>query len=225
MGGHTVTHLTRLLCGLGVGVWLWGGATTAHATQEAPTASPPLVLPDTTPQMDKLLNSVDSLAELNAEFSAEGGFEALPSLQTALDAAHVAAAEPMSLHGLASWYSDKFHGRRTASGEPYLRHGFTIAHRQWPLGAKVSIRNPANGIKVTATVNDRGPFHPNRLIDVSFAIAKALGIVQQGVAEVEVSLLSESEPKTTAPLALPERPARASRPSLKPPTQWPPKTP
>lgn len=201
---------------------------TAQATQEAPPESPPLVLPDTgllaTLPMDQSPDSTTPALEVNTEFSAEGGFEVLPSLQAALDAAHVAAAEPVSLNGLASWYSDKFHGRRTASGEPYLRHGFTIAHRQWPLGAKVSIRNPANGIKVTATVNDRGPFHPNRLIDVSFAIAKALGIVQQGVAEVEVSLLSEPEPKTTS-LALPERPTRAARPSLKPPTQWPPKTP
>jgi rare lipoprotein A len=161
-------------------------------------------------------------APLEAEFSVEGGFETLPQHMDQLNEAHAAAAADSGwLSGLASWYSDKFHGRRTASGEPYLRHGFTIAHRQWPLGAKVSIRNPANGIKVIATVNDRGPFHPNRLIDVSFAIAKTLGIVQQGVAAVEVRLLDDAD----ISLNLNDGPAATSVPKqgVKPPVQWPPK--
>ncbi|MEN9842324.1 MAG: hypothetical protein RLZZ612_153 [Pseudomonadota bacterium] len=157
-----------------------------------------------------------------AEFSPEGGFELLPHYTDQLHEAHAAAAADSGwLSGLASWYSDKFHGRRTASGALYLRHGFTIAHRQWPLGTKVSIRNPANGMKVTATVNDRGPFHPNRLIDVSFAIAKTLGIVHQGVALVEVRLLDDAD----LSLNLNDGPAAISVPKqgVKPPVQWPPK--
>lgn len=132
------------------------------------------------------------------------------------DAARLTATQTEWLSGLASWYSDKFHGRRTASGEPYLRHGWTVAHRQWPLGAKIAIRNPANGIHVIATVNDRGPFHGNRLIDVSFAVAEALGIVQQGVAAVEVTLLKDQN-ATVSQL----KPGATL--SIKPPSIWPPK--
>jgi rare lipoprotein A len=76
-------------------------------------------------------------------------------------------------------------------------------------------------MKVTATVNDRGPFHPNRLIDVSFAIAKTLGIVHQGVALVEVRLLDDAD----LSLNLNDGPAAISVPKqgVKPPVQWPPK--
>lgn len=198
------------VCGLLLVVY----ATIGMANNETPPLpTMPAPTPHAVAQPDPL--------EFSLEFSPEGGFEDLSAYTDELNAAHMAAAEaePAWLSGLASWYSDKFHGRRTASGEPYLRHGFTIAHRQWPLGTKVSIRNPANGIKVIATVNDRGPFHPNRLIDVSFAIAKTLGIVQQGVAPVEVRLLSDSD----VSLHLHDSPAAAptSRQGVRPPAQWP----
>jgi rare lipoprotein A (peptidoglycan hydrolase) len=195
---------------------LLAGATSSMASNADAPLPAPLV------ETSSLMQAQTPHDERPVEFSVEGGFEALPSYFDDLNAAHVAAAESVWRSGMASWYSHKFHGRRTASGEPYLRHGWTVAHREWPLGSKIAIRNPANGVEVTAKVNDRGPFHPNRLIDVSFAVAKALDIVQQGVALVEVRLLEEAD----VSFYLNDSPSSvsSSKQSLKPPPQWPPKT-
>jgi rare lipoprotein A len=95
--------------------------------------------------------------------------------------------------GLASWYGRKFHGRRTASGEVYHQEKFTAAHRTLPWGSKVKVTNLANGKSVEVRINDRGPFVKDRIIDVSRAAARALGIVRAGIATVEVEWLSDSE--------------------------------
>jgi rare lipoprotein A len=95
--------------------------------------------------------------------------------------------------GLASWYGRKFHGRRTASGEVYHQEKFTAAHRTLPWGSKVKVTNLANGKSVEVRINDRGPFVKGRIIDVSRAAARALGIVRAGIATVEVEWLSDSE--------------------------------
>lgn len=97
------------------------------------------------------------------------------------------------LPGLASFYSQRFHGRPTASGEPYLNQGWTAAHRDLPLGSWLSVTNPVNGVEVVVRVNDRGPFHPGRLVDLSVAAAQALGLLRAGVAMVVIRPLSESE--------------------------------
>lgn len=97
------------------------------------------------------------------------------------------------LPGLASFYSQRFHGRPTASGEPYLNQGWTAAHRDLPLGSLLSVTNPVNGVEVVVRVNDRGPFHPGRLVDLSVAAAQALGLLRAGVAMVVIRPLSESE--------------------------------
>ena len=90
--------------------------------------------------------------------------------------------------GQASWYSHRFAGKRTASGEPYRQEAFTAAHRSLPLGTLVTVRNPGNDREVVVRINDRGPHHENRLIDLSQAAARALGILQQGVAAIELQL-------------------------------------
>lgn len=95
--------------------------------------------------------------------------------------------------GLASWYADRFHGRRTASGEPYSRYEMTAAHRHLPLGTLLHVSNPETGVGVVLRVNDRGPFHGNRVIDVSRAAANALGLVQVGVGHVDIRLPSSEE--------------------------------
>jgi rare lipoprotein A len=96
---------------------------------------------------------------------------------------------PFSERGLASWYGRKFHGRPTASGETYDMYGMTAAHPTMPLPSYARVRNPANGREVIVRVNDRGPFHPGRIIDLSYTAALKLGLLR-GVAVVEVERLT-----------------------------------
>lgn len=91
--------------------------------------------------------------------------------------------------GIASWYGKKFHGRRTSSGEPYDMYGMTAAHTQLPLPTYVQVTNLKNGKQVVLRVNDRGPFHGNRVIDLSYTAAMKLDIVKQGTGLVEVRAL------------------------------------
>jgi rare lipoprotein A (peptidoglycan hydrolase) len=96
-----------------------------------------------------------------------------------------------SFTGRASWYGKDFHGRLTASGEPYDMAALTAAHQTLPFGSRVRVTNLANGRSVVVTINDRGPFAEDRLIDLSHAAAKRLDIVEDGVAEVRIDVLAE----------------------------------
>lgn len=97
--------------------------------------------------------------------------------------------------GKASWYGTKFHGRRTSSGELYDMNEFSAAHRTLPLPSYVRVTRLDNGRSVVVRVNDRGPFVDDRLIDLSYAAAAKLGIVEDGVTKVEVRALA---PDSTA---------------------------
>ncbi|HEX5757882.1 MAG TPA: septal ring lytic transglycosylase RlpA family protein [Thermoanaerobaculia bacterium] len=88
--------------------------------------------------------------------------------------------------GMASWYGKPFHGRRTASGERYDMHKLTAAHRTLLFGTRLEVRNPRTGRSVLVRVNDRGPFARNRILDLSYAAAKKLGLVAPGTAWVEL---------------------------------------
>jgi rare lipoprotein A len=88
--------------------------------------------------------------------------------------------------GKASFYADKFQGRATASGETFSQHKLTAAHRTLPFGTRVKVTNLANGRSVHVTINDRGPFAGGRILDVSKKAAQKLGIVDAGVASVEI---------------------------------------
>lgn len=89
--------------------------------------------------------------------------------------------------GKASYYADKFDGRKTASGEVFSQKKLTAAHRTLPFGTIVTVKNLANGKTVTVRINDRGPYADNRLIDLSRAAANAIDMVKQGVVSVEIS--------------------------------------
>ena len=91
--------------------------------------------------------------------------------------------------GVASWYGKKFHGRLTANGETYDMHAISAAHKSLPLPTIVRVTNLDNGRKTTLRVNDRGPFHDDRLIDLSYAAARALGFADKGTAPVVVEAL------------------------------------
>ncbi|ROL62398.1 septal ring lytic transglycosylase RlpA family protein [Bacteroidetes/Chlorobi group bacterium ChocPot_Mid] len=91
--------------------------------------------------------------------------------------------------GTASYYADKFHGKKTASGEIYDQDDFTAAHRTLPFGTKVLVTNLENNKSVIVRINDRGPYKKSRLIDVSRAAAEELDMIQSGIVEVEVKVL------------------------------------
>ena len=88
--------------------------------------------------------------------------------------------------GIASWYGTKFHGRRTSSGETYDMYAMTAAHKTLPLPTYVEVINLENNKRVIVKVNDRGPFHDNRVIDLSYSAASKLGILARGTGLVEV---------------------------------------
>jgi len=96
--------------------------------------------------------------------------------------------------GLASWYGTKFHGRRTSSGEPYDLYAMTAAHKTLPLPTYVEVTNLDNGHSVIVKVNDRGPFHEDRIIDLSYAAAVKLGIQGKGTGRVEVVAIDPLAP-------------------------------
>lgn len=111
---------------------------------------------------------------------------------------------PFTQTGHASWYGKKFHGRRTASGEPYDMFKLTAAHRTLPIPSYVRVTNLSNGKTIMARVNDRGPFGRDRIIDLSYAAAKQLDILRHGSAQVQVTLIDPSQPlEITAATAQP----------------------
>ena len=105
--------------------------------------------------------------------------------------------------GIASWYGTKFHGRRTSSGETYDMHGMTAAHKNLPLPTYVKVTNLDNGKHIIVKVNDRGPFHENRIIDLSYTAAIKLDIVKTGTGLVEVSTIEPGQvlPVSTKPVS------------------------
>ena len=98
-------------------------------------------------------------------------------------------AVPLSQQGVASWYGPGFHGKKTTSGTVYDQHGMTAAHQTLPLGSSVEVTNLTNGKTVTVLINDRGPFAKGRIIDLSYAAARAVDMVRPGTAPVRVDVV------------------------------------
>ena len=109
--------------------------------------------------------------------------------------------------GIASWYGTKFHGRPTSSFEPYDMYKFTAAHKSLPLPSYVRVTNLENGRSLIVRVNDRGPFHDDRIIDLSYAAAVRLGVDVRGTAKVEVRAIT---PDAATATQTPSASARAS---------------
>ena len=96
--------------------------------------------------------------------------------------------------GKASYYAERFHGRKTASGERFDMHKLTAAHRTLAFGSRIAVTNLQNGKKVVVRINDRGPFgDKNRIVDLSLAAAKRLDMIKSGVVPVRVVLLASPE--------------------------------
>lgn len=121
------------------------------------------------------------------------------------------SAEGYKSSGIASWYGSKFHGRLTSNGERYDMYAMTAAHKTLPIPSYVRVTNTDNGSSAIVRINDRGPFHPDREIDLSWAAAIKLGFSDQGTAPVEITAIDpvawlteqQQQPSTAAPSQLP----------------------
>ena len=138
----------------------------------------------------------------------------LAALLLAASASLLAAEE-----GLASWYGGRFQGRLTASGELFDTRQLTAAHKSLPFGTLVLVTNLENGRSVTVRINDRGPFVPGRVIDLSLAAAAAIGLAGRGVAPVRLEVAgglpaaaAGAAPTTAAAIAAGAAPAAAPAP-------------
>ncbi len=103
------------------------------------------------------------------------------------------SSEGFRQEGYASWYGKKFHGRRTSNGEVYDMYGMTAAHKTLPIPSYVRVTNQRNGISVVVRVNDRGPFHGDRIIDLTYTAATKLGFVGQGTAPVAIEVITPGQ--------------------------------
>ena len=97
--------------------------------------------------------------------------------------------------GVVSWYGDKFHGRKTASGEKYDKHELTAAHKSLPFGTKVKVTNIRNGKSVVVEINDRGPYAKSRVLDLSQAAFSEIGHTNTGVMQVEYEIIKSEDKK------------------------------
>jgi len=126
----------------------------------------------------------------------------------------VSAAKNYREVGLASWYGTQFHSNPTSNGEIYDLYGMTAAHKTLPLPSYVRVTNLANGKSVILRVNDRGPFHSDRIIDLSYGAALKLGYAESGVARVQVEAIDpvQWQARHSGRLALPT--AKANKPTI-----------
>lgn len=130
-------------------------------------------------------------ASVCALFPSVFGFAAEPVSEPIACSASASSTPPPRRHviGHASWYGAQFANRPTASGALFDPEKLTAAHRKLPLGTKVVVTNLHNGRSVLVTINDRGPYWGNRVIDLSYRAARVLGMVQRGVARVRIEPL------------------------------------
>ena len=182
--------------------------------------------PDELPRVD-LIPEPDVVAEPRSRYGNRSPYSVLGKSYHVLD-----SPEGYRERGIASYYGNKFHGRRTSSLEVYDMYTFSAAHKTLPLPSYARVTNLANGESVVVRVNDRGPFHEGRIIDLSFAAAVKLGIHRTGTAQVEVEALVPGDPLPAAGeqvvaappptgmdalvAALPDEPAPAAVAALEP---------
>lgn len=112
----------------------------------------------------------------------------LTACSSRYDEAHGGSWHGYRERGLASYYADRYHNKRTASGEPYRKEGRTAAHQTLPFGSQVKVTNPANGKSVVVRINDRGRFPKGRIIDLSRSAFSAIANPASGLVRVELEV-------------------------------------
>jgi rare lipoprotein A len=119
--------------------------------------------------------------------------------------------------GIASWYGEPFHGKKTSNGETYNMFGDTAAHKTLPMDTILLVKNLENGRSTVVRINDRGPFVQERIIDLSLTKAKDIGLVGKGTARVEIVAMGAQQPdETSLVAATPGKPAEGGKASSKP---------
>jgi len=103
-----------------------------------------------------------------------------------------AVVPEQSMVGLASWYGPGFQGKQTSSGERYNMYAYTAAHKTWPMGTLVKVENLKTHKSVIVKINDRGPFIGDRILDCSYATARKIGLYEDGVAPVKLTVVGRS---------------------------------
>jgi rare lipoprotein A len=159
---------------------LSGCATTKRTKTDGPPKRIPANLlrtPDAVPKLEPLSrygNRFGKNGRSNSYVALKKRYHVLPT------------SRGYKARGMASWYGTQFHGRKTSSGEPYNMFAMTAAHPTLPLPTYAKVTNLLSGKSVVVKITDRGPFHPNRLIDLSYVAAAKLGILGHGTGYVEV---------------------------------------
>jgi rare lipoprotein A len=155
---------------------------------KAPSATPPLsggYYKDDGPG-DNPPSNLDTIPEAVPRLEPLSRFSNRPYSVFGVDYVPATTLRPYKERGIASWYGRKFHGQRTSSGEPYDMYAMSAAHTILPIPSYARVTNLANGKSVVVRINDRGPFHSERIIDLSYAAAYKLGYIAAGSARVEV---------------------------------------
>jgi rare lipoprotein A len=160
------------------------GPTTTRPARDGAEANPPPDLarvPDAEPRLEPI----------------RSGGPNKPYAVLGRDYTPITKDTPFTERGIASWYGRKFHGRRTASGEVYNMYAMTAAHPTLPIPSYARVRNPANGREVVLRINDRGPFHAGRIVDLSYTAALKLDLLR-GVGPVELQRITFDEIRSGA---------------------------
>ncbi|TMG87590.1 MAG: septal ring lytic transglycosylase RlpA family protein [Betaproteobacteria bacterium] len=190
--------------------------TPAPAVAQPPAASVPPTRPggyykDDGPGENPPAN-LDGLADAIPKLETLNRFANRPYSVFGRDYVPATSLRPYKERGLASWYGRRFHNQKTSTGEPYDMYAMTAAHPTLALPSYARVTNLANGRSVVVRVNDRGPFHPGRIIDLSYAAAHRIGIAQNGSGEVEVESMFPSGAPPTPVHPLPK--VAASEPAV-----------
>jgi rare lipoprotein A len=158
-----------------------------------PEAAQPKYYSDDGPP-EKVPDDLDGVPEAVPRDEAFNKFANRPYTVFGQTYAPVVNKEPFRQRGTASWYGRKFQGQKTASGEPYDMFKMTAAHKTLPIPSYARVTNVANGKSVVVRINDRGPFHSDRIIDLSYAAAARIGIAARGSGTVEVERVFQPTP-------------------------------
>jgi len=209
----------RRWLGLGLIALMAGCATPPHPAADLPTASPPAAgvqAPSMAPHPSRLSDFISRRLRKPASPAVPLAEPAKPAAEPSADDKYQLTGEAAREleRGHASWYGSQFHGRRTASGENYDKYALTAAHKTLPFGTIVRVRSLALGREVDVRINDRGPFSPGRVIDVSQAAAEALGLVGSGGGEVSLKVadgVAETAKPSDSPRKTSHRTARKHR--------------
>jgi rare lipoprotein A len=143
---------------------------------------------------DKPPPNLSQIADAEPKFEPLHRFANRPYKVFGTDYVPLARVQPFRQRGIASWYGRRFHGQKTASGEPYDMYAMTAAHPTLPIPSYARVTHVSNGRSVVVRINDRGPFHSSRIIDLSYAAASRLGYIQAGSAQVEVESILPGQP-------------------------------